>query len=289
MKLTWFLISIIVLSQLALTAQEGGNSIYGAPKARSTGPVTGDLFASEPEGSVPVSFIEANVLMNVKADQYQAVFALAQEGPTLLEGNEKIAAQTKDFVASLEALGVRHADIFVDFVSQNRVYDFTVADNVAREKLSGFEVKKNIIVRYEDRALLEKMLAAAAKSAVFDLVKVDYVVSDMAGLRARLLAEASKIIKQKEASYQRLFGVRMRPVSVYQEKYNAFFPSDMYKSYVAYESGSADSYNLRVVRNRKTSTFYYSPLDPAEFDAVINPAGVEPVVQLTLYLKMKYR
>jgi hypothetical protein len=63
----------------------------------------------------------------------------------------------------------------------------------------------------------------------------------------------------------------------------------MYKSYTAYESGSADSYNLRVVRNRKTSTFYYSPLDPAGFDAVINPAGMEPVVQLTLYLKIKYR
>ncbi len=40
---------------------------------------------------------------------------------------------------------------------------------------------------------------------------------------------------------------------------------------------------------RKTSTFYYSPLDPAGFDAVINPAGVEPVVQFTLYLKVKYR
>jgi uncharacterized protein YggE len=164
---------------------------------------------------MPLSFIEANVLLNLKADQYQAVFALAQKGPTLLEGNEKLAAQTKEFIASLEALGVEHADIFVDFISQNRVYDFTVADNVAREKLSGFEVKKNVIVRYQDAALLEKMLAAAAKSAIFDLVKVDYVVSDLAAARARLLEEASRIIKQKEASYKRLFGVTMRTASVY--------------------------------------------------------------------------
>jgi uncharacterized protein YggE len=289
MKRTWFLISILALSPFALNAQATGNIVYGNPRAQSTGVATGDLFAVEPKGSVPVSFIEANVLLSLKADQYQAVFALAQEGPTLLEGNEKIAAQTRDFTTSLEALGVKHTDIFVDFISQNRVHDFTVADNVAREKFSGFEVKKNVIVRYQDPALLEQMLAAAAKSAVFDLVKVDYVVSDLAAARARLMEEASKIVKQKEASYKRLFGVTMRPASVHQEKYNAFFPSDMYKSYTAYESGSADSYNLRVVRNRKTSTFYYSPLDPAGFDAVINPAGMEPVVQLTLYLKIKYR
>jgi hypothetical protein len=80
----------------------------------------------------------------------------------------------------------------------------------------------------------------------------------------------------------------MRRVSVYQEKYNASFPADMYKSYSAYESGDASSYNMRVVRNRKTSTSYYSPANPADFDAIINPAGVEPVVQLTLYLKVRY-
>ena len=158
---------------------------------------------------------------------------------------------------------------------------------MAREHLSGFEVKKNVLVRYHDSALLEKLLAAAAQSGIFHLVKVDYIVSDLTTARARLREEAAKIIKQKEASYKRLFGVQMRPVSVYQEKQNAFYPSDMYKSYTAYESGNADSYNLRAVRNRKTSTFYYSPLDPAGFDSVINPAGVEPVVQLTLYLKIK--
>ena len=289
MKHTRFLISVLVLGHFVLWAQEGGNSVYGNTGGRNTGVVTGDLFAVEPKGSVPVSFLEANVLMNVKADRYQAVFALAQEGPTVVEGNEKIAAQTKEFIASLEALGVKPTDIFVDFISQNRVYDFTVEDNVAREKLAGFEDKKNVIVRYQDRALLEKMLAAAAKSAIFDLVKVDYVVSDLAGARARLLEEASKLIKQKETSYGRLFGIKMRPLAVYQQKYNAFSPADMYKSYVAQESGNAGGYNLRTVRQRKTTTFYYSPLDPSGFDAVINPAGVEPVVQFTLYLKVKYR
>jgi len=288
MKTLCFFISILLIGQFTLQAQVGGNSIYAPARSQSPAIASGDLSATEPKGSVPLSFIEANVLLNLKADAYEAVFALAQEGPTLAEANQKLTKQVDGFMAALDALGVKRSDVFVDFVSQNRIYDFEIQDNVAKEKLSGFEVKKNVMVRYQDAALLDKLLAAAAQSSIFDLVKVDYVVNDMAAARARLLEEASKVIKKKEASYEHLFELKLQRTSVYQEKYNAFFPSDMYKSYTAFESGNADSYNLRVVHSRKTSTFYYSPLDPADFDAVLNPAGLEPVVQITLYLKVRY-
>ena len=63
----------------------------------------------------------------------------------------------------------------------------------------------------------------------------------------------------------------------------------MYNAYTAYESGNVDGgNNMRVVEKRKASTFYFNPLHVSEFDAIINPVGVEPVVQLTLYLKVKY-
>ncbi len=288
MKLFCLFISIAFIVQFTLHAQVGGNAIYAPGRGQSPAMAAGDLFATESKGSVPVSFIEANVLLNLKPDAYQAVFALAQEGPTLAEGNEKIARQAKEFISALEALGVKPSDIFVDFVTQNRVYDFDVQENVAKEKLSGFEVKKNVVVRYQDAALLDNLLAAAAKSSIFDLVKVDYIVNDMAAARARLLEEASNVIKKKEASYQHLFNIKLRRTSVYQEKYNSFFPADMYKSYTAFESGNAESYNLRVVRNRKTSTSYYSALNAADFDAVPIPAGLEPMVQITLCLKVRY-
>jgi uncharacterized protein YggE len=288
-----FLISIFCACELAAFAQEAGNMVYGNGRRRTSGAeawagTPGNLSTVEPKGSVPVGFIEANILLNVKADEYLAVFALAQEGPTLLDGNMKIAAQIKEFVAALESVGVSTNDWFVDFITQNRVYDATNSGNNTRETFSGFEVKKNITVRYKDRALLDRLLAAAAKSGIFDLVKVDYVVGGLPGLREKLLGEASKVIKKKEAAYARLFGVKMRPTSVEQEKYNAFFPSDMYNSYVAYESSQVDRFNTRGVGERKTKTFYYRPLEPGDFDAIIGPAGLEPIVQLTLYVRMKY-
>ena len=40
--------------------------------------------------------------------------------------------------------------------------------------------------------------------------------------------------------------------------------------------------------SRKGRTFYYNGLDADGFDDVIDPVVIEPVVQFTLYLKIKY-
>jgi len=42
-------------------------------------------------------------------------------------------------------------------------------------------------------------------------------------------------------------------------------------------------------QQRKVSTFYFNPLHTGEFDLVIDPAGAEPVVQCTLFLKVQCR
>jgi uncharacterized protein YggE len=288
MKKILFLMLFIFSFGIAVKAQEAGNVLYGATRGRSPAvtPGSGSLSAVDPKGSEPGALIEASVLMNVKADEYVAVFALVQEAQTVPSVNEKLAAQIKDFITSLERLGVKSSDLFVDYIAQNRVYDVTGSENNARETLTGFELKKNISIRYKDRALLEQLVAAAAKSSIFDLVKVDFVVSDAIRIREQLLSEAAKIIKRKEAEYAKLFGVKMQPLSVDQEKHAVLFPSESYSSYTAYES--LPRYNTRVIGKRKTSTFYYNPLNPADFDAFIGPTGVEPVVQFTLNLRVKY-
>ena len=45
---------------------------------------------------------------------------------------------------------------------------------------------------------------------------------------------------------------------------------------------------LSVQRARKTRTFFFNPLDADGFDVVVDPVIIEPVVQFTLYLKVKY-
>ena len=82
----------------------------------------------------------------------------------------------------------------------------------------------------------------------------------------------------------------MSPSNLANEKYDAFYPGELYAVYQAFEAGNTyGGYdNNRVIQQRKTKTFYYEPLDASDFDSVINQIGIEPMVQFTLYLRMQY-
>ena len=286
MRRVSILIILVLLAASFAQAQESGNRNYGTQRRRplaSSGVLTGISNGRE------VYFIEANVAMNMRADSYIAVFGLAQQAATVAESNSKINELTAAFTRDLDALGIKRGDVFVDFITQNKVYDYTTTGSVTTEKFSGFETKKNIHVRYSDRETLEKIITAAAKNSIFDLIKVDYVVSDIKAVRAKLYDEAVKVVKQKEAAYANSFGVKMSTTNVANEKYDAFYPGELYAVYQAYESGNTyGDYNNRVIQQRKTRTFYYEPLDESDFDSLINPIGIEPMVQFTLYLRMQY-
>jgi uncharacterized protein YggE len=238
-------------------------------------------------------FIEASVLMNVKADEYVAVFAVAQEGETVVECNQKMDATVAEFTAALKQLGIGPEDIYVDFVAQHKIYGYEIAGNIAKQKLVGFELKKNVAIHFQDLSLFDKLTIAASQLKIFDLVKVDYVVKDVAAVHNRLAEEAARVIKQKTARYEQLLGIKFQPLAqIYAEKANTYFPTDMYDDYTAYESETIDYAHYReryTVQNlRKSKTFFFNALSADGFDQVINPVVIEPVVQFTLYLKVKY-
>ena len=282
------LIAAVMLMPVFVLGQEAGNRAYGTARRK---PMinSGVLSAPAPDGKSTVYFVEANVLMNVKPDSYVAVLGVVQEAPTAVESNAKTDAAISQFVGDIDRLGIRRGDTFVDFITQNKVYDYVTNGSTTTEKFSGFETKKNVEVRYRDRDLLEKILAAASKAAIYDLIEVDYTVGDIKSVHTRLYDEAVKAIKQKQASYENSFGVKMSPTNLANEKYDSFYPAELYSNYQAYEAGNTyGDYNNRVIQARKTRTFFYAPVNASDFDAVIDPIGIEPMVQFTLYLKMQY-
>jgi uncharacterized protein YggE len=287
MRITLWLFVLVSFCAISASAQEAGNRAYGTQRRKpqtNSGVLTGSA-----DGKAQVYFVEANVLMNMKADTFVAVFGLVQEGATSVESNSKVNTQVAGFIKDLESLGIKRGDTFVDFITQNKVYDYTTNGNAVTEKFSGFETKKNIAVRYRDRELLEKILSAAARGSIFDLIEVNYVVGDVNGVHQRMYEEAVRVVKQKEASYANSFGIKLSPTNLANEKYDAFYPSELYAAYQAFEAGATSGdYNRVVVRQRKTSTFFYEPLDASNFDAVINQMSIEPMVQFTLYLRLQY-
>jgi len=292
MRTIWVILFILGLFVPGVVAQEAGNrGVYGQRTDRAN-PSNGVIYGAENKDLIPVQFIEAYVLVNAAPDEFIAVFGAAQEAPTANESNLKVNAQIEQFLSAAGKLGVNRSNVYVDMITQNRVYNFAPAsDGTIREKLAGFQTKKTIAVRYKDRALLEKLLSAATQASIFDLIKVDYVVNDLSKIRSRLLEEASVVIKQKEENYTRSLGLKIRRYAVSQETYNTYYPAELYQTYTAAESGAVDTNyesNTRVVRERKGSTSFLEPLDQSAFDVIVNSAGLEPMVQCTLYLKVRY-
>jgi uncharacterized protein YggE len=269
-------------------SQSGGNS-----RARLNERSKHVLQQVEMPPSATSMFLEANVLMNVRADEYVAVFGVLQEGATVAECNQKMDATVNEFSGELKQLGIGGEDVFVDFAAQNKIYGFQVIGAIAKERLVGFELKKNVAVHYKDKLLLDRLVIAASKSRIFDLIKVDYVVRDAASVQAKLMDDAAQVIKQKAAQYERLLGIKLQPpVQVYAEKPSIYFPTEMYDSYAASESeemsSDSDRQKYTIQGARKSRTFFFNGLSADGFDHVTNPVVIEPVVQFTLYLKVKY-
>jgi uncharacterized protein YggE len=297
MKRTLILFLLTITGAAAVFAQASGNIGYaqGGGNARAEQNEKSKRVPAQGEAppSATTMFVEASVLMNVKADEFVAVFGVAQECVTVPECNQKMDATIEGFSGDLKQLGIGRDDLYVDFAAQNKIYAYQVTSNIAKENLVGFELKKNIAIHYQDKTLLDKLIIAASKSKIFDLIKVDYIVKDTGPIHNRLMDEAAKIIKQKASRDEKLLDIKLlAPAQIYAEKPSIYYPTEMYDSYSAYESEeiSGDYYREKyTVQNaRKSRTFFFNPLNADGFDAVINPVVIEPVVQFTLYLKVKY-
>jgi len=277
-------------------AQDAANRVYGNQGAQQGDVVrrkpaypetASELIVTETPNLLVTTyqFLDAKILTTVDTREYVAVFGLAQEADTVQAANKKLLDQVTAFQSGLTALGVRPEDTYLDFVTQNRVYDYVIKGGTAREKVSGFQVKENLAIRFKDHRLLDQIVPMAAQGGIFDLIKVDYITSDLNPVRVQMTAEAQKILKEKEEAYAKL-GLKLTPVSV-TENFDTFQPFEAYNSYKAFESGNVDD-NYRVVERRKNSTFYFEPLAPGKFDAVLTPMGLEPHVQCTFFLRVKY-
>jgi uncharacterized protein YggE len=279
-------------------AQVGGGSVFrqgqsGSNAAQVNERAKRSVSKDEMPPSPNSMFVDASVLINVPADEYVAVFAISQEGATLAECNQKMSETIGQFQSEISGLGVPTKDVYIDFVAQNRIYGFEIKGDVAVEKLVGFEVKKNAAVHYKNKEMLDKLLSSAAKAGIFDLVKVDYVVRNTAAIHNKLMEAAVGIVKRKAANHAKLLGTKLiGPAQVFAEKYSSYFPTEMYDTYTAYEaediSGSYYRQKFVVQGARRNRTFFFQPLNAETFDQVVNPVVIEPVVQFTLYLKVKY-
>jgi uncharacterized protein YggE len=283
---------LILLTALMVTgaaAQQSGNSAYSNNRYEAIGKPD---FDNKQYLSDSTFIIQACVLKNVIADGYIATFGLAEEGLTLKECNERITERINNFIAALVKFGIQKNDIFVDMTTQNKIYDYNTVQDVAEQYLKGFELKKNVIFKFNKITDMDKMLLIAAEYKIYDIVKVDYIVNDIEGVYQELFKAASAVIEKKKALYTSAGASQIMPnaTQVYGENFASFYPPQLYKSYVINESSEYyNNYGTQKKDLRKSPTFYYDKINTYGVDKVINPYVIEPAVEFVFTLQMKYK
>jgi uncharacterized protein YggE len=237
--------------------------------------------------------LNARVCINLTPDAYVAVFNIQQEAQTVSACHKLITERIDKFKTAVKNEGVKEEDIFIDLIAQTRIYDFKITGKTATETTQGFEIKKNIIIKFTNHALLEKFMLYASEQEIYDIVKVDYVINDLQKIQEQLRKEAVAILENKKQFATTNSSLVLSDKGLIQyENFNTIYPGQSYRQYTAAETASVQpSYYNRdtwIKEQRKSKTFYFEKQNPAQFDKVLNPLMVQVPVQMTIDISIKY-
>jgi len=242
--------------------------------------------------------IKINGLMNVVATNYVAVFNIVQLGLTAKSTDSMMNATIEEFKRNLQKLSIDTSDFRVDMISFVPKYGYESDKKIFSKKYNevpdGFELEKNIYVRFKKSSALDGILSAAAAAEIYDLVKVDYFLPNaqklIDSLRLRCLLE----VKSRVKSYE-LVGFKLDTLKkTMADNFTTIFPETRYYSYSAFSRPSFASLKKRpsdqpfVSEYSKPVSRYYNQVDYDSYDIVINPVITEPVVQLSYTIALKY-
>jgi uncharacterized protein YggE len=235
----------------------------------------------------------ATVMQHVRADRYVAVFGVREQAASVAVADRHLALRIQRFTDRLRRLDVAAKEVYTDIITQKRVEDVRESRQTGFNReayVKGFELTRNVIVPFRRIETLNQMMVAAAADSIYDLVKVDYIVSDPEAVYASLFKAATEVLGRKRANYVQLTAVQLQPgAQPYAEEFSSFVPADQYASY---QATITTPYTLTDYDRYKglppLVTYYYSPPSANSFDRVINPVVTEPVVTYTLNLQVKY-
>jgi uncharacterized protein YggE len=293
-KINWIIVALLLTFSVS-QAQISGNQIYGNNSYNSNNYNQSNL----PNNTV-VSIndnhltVTVKLLQNKKADGFVITLGLNEEDETVSGCSKKINARIDGFVNKMKTLGIKKENVYIDFISQTKIYDFEVSGLNSEQVDKGFEIKKNIIITTSNVNSLEKLIALASDFEIHDVIKVDYFNSDTNAIHNALFDEALVLAEAKKIRYMKSFGKRIVGTPNATEEFATVFPETQYKTYQAFETAEIQTnYNNRSPYlkkiARKNKTFYYDGISSAGFDKVINPNQTEVGIQYVLTLTMTYK
>lgn len=243
--------------------------------------------------------VKADVMINMKATSYVAILSVTQVGESIEQTDSLMDIRLNNVFIELKKVGIPLSETHVDFISMIPKYDFETTEKryskTMNEVPAGFEMKKNIHVKFSEHDRVNDLISAAAKAEIYDLVKIDYNVADMDRIYDQLRAKAEEIIQRKVESYTRM-GFTLE-AQQYGSTQGSVYPMERYVKYTAAHTVAPKLKNQKPGKDKpveinyseKASTIYYEKVPYNQFDVVLNPDMVEPTVQFYFNMTVNYK
>lgn len=231
--------------------------------------------------------LEVNAMMNMKADSYLAIFHVTQLGQSAEEADSLMNERIDGVLRRVMEHGIKENDVFTDMLSFIPVYELETTrklfSKTYQEVPAGFEIQKNIHIKFTDARTLDKLVTAAAKEEIYDLVKVDFFVAQQSACYDTLRMFATRLLQQKLANLEKLGLKVAESHRLAAEKNGAYFPLDRYTTYQSRTQSSLNSRRKGQLVNdvRKSNTHFYNKVPYGQFDIVLHAEITEPPVQYT--------
>ncbi|HBS88674.1 MAG: hypothetical protein A2W91_18710 [Bacteroidetes bacterium GWF2_38_335] len=238
--------------------------------------------------------ISVSGMINTNADNYIAILGISQTDETIETCHELINKRINDFIESLSALGISKKDVYIDFISQVPIFELELEKKLFSKSYNeipaGFELKKNLHIRFTNKAIAEKLLIQAAKNEIYDIIKVEYIVSNLDQVYDSIRNECIKVMNRKVEDYKKMGIVFNADYKTVQESTGAYYPIERYSSYSAFndKGEQVKAGGKKIRKSEYQVNIYYNKYPSNSFDFVMNPNMVDPSVQLIYNVTMKF-
>ncbi len=290
-----FLLGLLFLSVVA-NAQVAGNQVYRPHHSYGSSATVQPLMQRQIIRSTDSTLIvTAHILLNKRADQFEITVGVHQAASTIEKCNEEINKRIDALKADLQGLGIGQKKMYVDFISQTKIYDHEVGKSSSQQVQTGFELKKNLIFIVEDIKLMDEISVLCSKQEIYDIVKVEYINNDIDEAYDQLFDQAYSFIQKRRALFLKVCDQKLSGKSrITYDNFYSLYPKNRYVDYQAFESSDLRIYNSYYSNDyirkeaRKHKTHYYDGIDVSSFDKVINHADPEVGIQYVLQVEMVF-
>jgi uncharacterized protein YggE len=212
--------------------------------------------------------IDGRAEVRLRATEIRIVLAITGEGETAEACRAAVDITVARLREAWSEIGVADDRIVVDFIAVLPRYAWHIEEqggvDIGVEELVGYRMQMNVHLAVPDETRAMKVLAAAFKENVTDIIGFDYFSNSLDDAKARARLAAVNAARSKaDVLLSQVFDERPRPINL-QEETIVRYPESLYHSFtnaVAESMSTPYRRDIPLIRSPRPQNTYYRGLE----------------------------